>query len=148
MTLSLVLPVEAIAVEVADELERRRAARDDAAGELARTAGDRMTLSKAEAAEALGISVDHLDRHVMPDLRVVRTGRLVLIPVSELTTWISETSHVLPSLKTGHAATVRLDVTAPTLRCLVDTLLLRESVQEMVDQLEQGGASNHAWSAS
>lgn len=68
--------------------------------------------------------------------------------LSELTTWISETSHVLPSLKTGHAATVRLDVTAPTLRCLVDTLLLRESVQEMVDQLEQGGASNHAWSAS
>lgn len=68
--------------------------------------------------------------------------------LTDLATWIAETSHVLPSLKAGHAATVRLDVTAPTLRCLVDTLLLRESVQEMVDQLEQGDGTGHAWSAS
>ncbi|MGQ0434219.1 MAG: hypothetical protein ACT452_17675 [Microthrixaceae bacterium] len=68
--------------------------------------------------------------------------------LSELATWISETSRVLPSLKAGHAATVRLAATAPTLGALVDTLLLRESVQEMVDQLEQGDGTSHAWSAS
>lgn len=47
----------------------------------------RIALTKAEAAEALGCSVDHLERHVLPDLRVIRSGRLRLIPVSELEAW-------------------------------------------------------------
>jgi hypothetical protein len=50
----------------------------------------RLTLSKAEAAEALGISVDHLQRHVLPELRIVRSSRLRLIPVAELERWIDE----------------------------------------------------------
>lgn len=82
------------------------------------------------------------------DLKDRSQLRADTVRLSELATWIAETSHVLPSLKAGHAATVRLDVTAPTLRSLVDTLLLRESVQEMVDQLEQGEGTNRAWSAS
>ncbi len=46
--------------------------------------GGRLALSKPEAAEALGVSVDTLERHVLGELRVVRRGRLVLVPVASL----------------------------------------------------------------
>lgn len=36
----------------------------------------------------MGISIDHLERHVITDLRVVRSGRLVLIPPAELERWV------------------------------------------------------------
>lgn len=52
----------------------------------------RLALSKTEAAEALGVSVDYLDEHVMPDLRVVRRGRRRLIPVSELERWLERSA--------------------------------------------------------
>ena len=48
----------------------------------------RLALSKAQAAEALGVSVDFLERHVMPELRVVRRGGRRLIPISELDRWL------------------------------------------------------------
>ena len=48
----------------------------------------RLALTKAEAAEALGVSVDFLEDHVMCELRVVRRGRRRLIPVAELTRWL------------------------------------------------------------
>jgi hypothetical protein len=47
----------------------------------------RITYSKKEAADALGVSVDFLEEHVMADLRVIRKGRLVLVPVKELERW-------------------------------------------------------------
>lgn len=50
----------------------------------------RLALSKAEAAQALGVSVDFLEAHVMPELRVVHRGRRRLIPVAELERWLSE----------------------------------------------------------
>lgn len=87
---TLALDVDAIAASVADELQRRGAARDQGAAQLAITAAGRLTLSKAEAAEALGMSTDHLERHVLPELRIVRSGRLVLIPVDELNRWVQE----------------------------------------------------------
>jgi hypothetical protein len=40
-----------------------------------------------EAAEALGISPDHFDRHVRPDLKLIRRGRVVLVTVEELKRW-------------------------------------------------------------
>ncbi len=49
----------------------------------------RKALSKAEAADALGVSVDYFDRHVMPDLRVISRGARVLVPVDALDTWVS-----------------------------------------------------------
>jgi excisionase family DNA binding protein len=52
------------------------------------TSRPRLALSKAEAAEALGVSVDFLERHVMAELRVVRRGRRRLIPVRELERWL------------------------------------------------------------
>ena len=50
----------------------------------------KLTLSKTEAAQALGVSVDHLERHILPAMRVVRSGRLVLVPVRELERWVDE----------------------------------------------------------
>jgi len=50
----------------------------------------RLALSKVEAAEALGVSVDFLEEHVMHELRVVRKGRRRLIPVKELARWLDE----------------------------------------------------------
>ena len=41
----------------------------------------------AEAAHALSVSRDFFEEHVLPELRVVRRGRLVPIPVSELQRW-------------------------------------------------------------
>jgi hypothetical protein len=39
----------------------------------------RLALSKTEAAEAIGVSVDFFDEHVAGDLRIVRKGRRRLI---------------------------------------------------------------------
>jgi excisionase family DNA binding protein len=67
-----------------------------------RRAGDggpgRLALSKAEAAAALGVSVDFFEQHVMPELRIVRRGRRRLIPLAELERWLGENaSKVLAS---------------------------------------------------
>jgi excisionase family DNA binding protein len=50
----------------------------------------KLAFRKIEAAEALGCSLDFLETHVQPDLRVVRRGRLVLIPVKELERWLDQ----------------------------------------------------------
>jgi len=48
----------------------------------------RLALSKAEAAAALGVSVDFFDEHVAHELRIVRRGRRRLIPMRELERWV------------------------------------------------------------
>jgi hypothetical protein len=48
----------------------------------------RLALTKVEAAESLGMSVDSFERYVMPDVRVVRQGRLVLVSTRELEAWL------------------------------------------------------------
>lgn len=50
----------------------------------------RIALSREEAALALGVSLDSFERHVQPDLRLIRRGRLRLVPVSELERWAAE----------------------------------------------------------
>jgi excisionase family DNA binding protein len=52
--------------------------------------GLRLTLSKAEAAAALGVSVDFFEDHVMHDLRIVRIGRRRLVPIQELVRWLDD----------------------------------------------------------
>jgi excisionase family DNA binding protein len=47
----------------------------------------RVALGLDEAAAALGVSRDTLERHVLADLRVVRVGRRVVVPVAELERW-------------------------------------------------------------
>jgi hypothetical protein len=47
-------------------------------------------LTKREAAAALGMSVDSFERHVQPELRVVRRGRLRLFALTEIERWLRE----------------------------------------------------------
>jgi hypothetical protein len=48
----------------------------------------RLALRREEAAEALGMSLDSFERHVQSELRLVRRGRLRVVPVSELERWL------------------------------------------------------------
>lgn len=48
----------------------------------------RLALTPTEAATAIGCSRDFFDDHVMPDLRVIRKGRKVLVAVTELQRWL------------------------------------------------------------
>lgn len=58
-------------------------------GESSRThARGALLLTKAAAAESLSMSIDSFERYVLPAVRVVRRGRLVLVPVAELERWI------------------------------------------------------------
>lgn len=50
----------------------------------------RLALTKREAAAALGMSVDSFERHVQPELRVVRRGRLWLFALAEIERWLRE----------------------------------------------------------
>ena len=47
-------------------------------------------VTRQEAARLLAMSLDHFERYVQPDLRLVRPGRLVLVPVAELHRWADE----------------------------------------------------------
>lgn len=44
----------------------------------------RLALSMDEAAQALGVSRDHFDRHVLPRVKVAHVGRRKLVAVREL----------------------------------------------------------------
>ena len=47
----------------------------------------RVALTLDEAAESLGVSRDHLERHILGDLRVIRVGRRLLVRIAELERW-------------------------------------------------------------
>jgi hypothetical protein len=69
------------------------------AREIARAAArvERKTLRLEEAAECLGVSIDFFTAHIAPDLKVIRKGRLRLVPVAEIDRWIEEqATHVFP----------------------------------------------------
>jgi excisionase family DNA binding protein len=48
----------------------------------------RLALTRAEAAASLGVSLDSFERYIQGDLRLVRRGRLRLVPVAELERWL------------------------------------------------------------
>lgn len=52
----------------------------------------RLALTRAEAAERLGMSPDSFERHVQPEIQLVRRGRLRLVPVAELEAWLERNS--------------------------------------------------------
>ena len=52
----------------------------------------RITLRPDEAAAALGVSRDHFDLHIGPELRWIRRGRLKLVAVDELRRWAEQNS--------------------------------------------------------
>lgn len=52
----------------------------------------RLALSKREAADSIGVSVDYFEEHVQSELRLVRRGRKVLVPMKELERWLERSA--------------------------------------------------------
>lgn len=50
----------------------------------------RVALTPLEAAAALGVGATFFDEQVRPELRLIRRGRKVLVPVAELERWTEE----------------------------------------------------------
>ncbi len=50
----------------------------------------RLALTREEAAAAISMSLDSFERHVQPTLRLVRLGRMRLVPIAELERWLQE----------------------------------------------------------
>jgi hypothetical protein len=50
----------------------------------------RLALTREEAAQAVGMSLDSFERHVQPTVRLVRLGRMRLMPIAELERWLDE----------------------------------------------------------
>ncbi len=50
--------------------------------------GPRLAVSPDEAAAILGVSRDYFDEHVIAELRVVRRGRRILVPLGEIERWL------------------------------------------------------------
>lgn len=48
----------------------------------------RYALTRKEAAASLGMSVNHFERRVQPELKVILCGQLVLVPATELERWV------------------------------------------------------------
>jgi hypothetical protein len=54
----------------------------------------RYALTRREAAASLGMSINHFERRVQPELKVIFCGQLVLIPLAELERWVQ--THARP----------------------------------------------------
>ncbi len=50
----------------------------------------RLALTREEAAASVGMSLDSFERHIQPSLRLVRLGRMRLVPVREIERWLDE----------------------------------------------------------
>jgi hypothetical protein len=61
----------------------------------------RYALTRAEAAASIGISLNHFERKVQPELKVVLSGQLVLIPASELERWLQRNARRIVARATG-----------------------------------------------
>jgi len=56
----------------------------------------RLALTMTEAAETIGCSLNTFQRHVLPELGVIRRGSRILVPVKELERWISASADPSP----------------------------------------------------
>ncbi len=54
----------------------------------------RLAVELGEAASTLSVSKKFFDEHVRPDLRLVRRGRKVLVPIRELERWLEANAAV------------------------------------------------------
>jgi len=52
----------------------------------------RLALTKADVAEALGVSVDFVEDHVWSELQLVRRGRKTFVSVRELESWLERSA--------------------------------------------------------
>jgi hypothetical protein len=55
----------------------------------------RVSLTRKEAAAALGVSVDAFERRIQPFIRVVVCGQLILVPPAELERWVRDNARFL-----------------------------------------------------
>src|SRR5688572_27525400 len=55
-----------------------------------RVAPPRIALTPDEAAAALGVGRTTFDTAIRPDLKLIRVGRTVLVPVAQLEKWATE----------------------------------------------------------
>ena len=55
----------------------------------------RYSLTRKEAAAALGVSVDTFERRIQPFIRVVVCGQLILVPPAELERWVKDNARFL-----------------------------------------------------
>ena len=67
---------------------RSRAVPPTSEGEL--SSAPRFVLSVEEAAAALSVSRDTFERYVLAELRLIRLGRRLLVPIPELERWVDE----------------------------------------------------------
>jgi hypothetical protein len=54
----------------------------------------RLALSREEAAAACGMSLDSFERYCQPHVRMLRFGRMRLVPVRELERWLDENAEL------------------------------------------------------
>jgi hypothetical protein len=54
----------------------------------------RLALTQAEAACALGVSVDYFQAHLAPELRAVKRGRKRIYPVRAIEAWLDRNAAV------------------------------------------------------
>jgi hypothetical protein len=54
----------------------------------------RYALTRREAAASLGMSINHFERRVQPELKVIFCGQLILIPLVEIERWVQ--THARP----------------------------------------------------
>jgi len=73
-----------------DASQARRRRQGDRAGAATQAPSPRIALTRAEAAEALGISVDSFERYVQPEIRLIRRNSIRVVPVRELERWVDE----------------------------------------------------------
>jgi hypothetical protein len=50
----------------------------------------RYALTREEAADSIGMSVDTFELRVQPSLKLIQCGRLLLVPPAELERWVAE----------------------------------------------------------
>lgn len=55
----------------------------------------RLALTRAEAASAIGVSLTWFADHVQPELKLIRRGSVRLVPITELTRWIDRNAEHL-----------------------------------------------------
>lgn len=50
----------------------------------------RVAVTREQAADSLGMSLDSFERHVQPEVRIIRRGRMRLVAIAELERWADE----------------------------------------------------------
>ena len=56
-----------------------------------------LALNLSDSAALLGVSPDFFSEHVLSELRIVRRGRLRLVPRAELQRWLDENAEAVAS---------------------------------------------------